>query len=835
MALHKAANVAAPGRTALALAIAATLVVGVCTVNAVSRIGKTFPGFFLWENLFVPAVGEPSWTGARSGLRYQSWLLEVDGRAVRDAHEVGDVLAGRHVGDELTYTFEKNGERYATRIATMALEPRVWISVLGLYVLDALVLLVAGIVVVYLKPTDPAARALFYFSTNLSLYIATSADLFGPYLFRVVYFFTLNLIPVSVAWLLCEFPVDRRRLPRERSALGALLAVSLMLGAASNLAFFRSRGVLLTIDAITHSMLAAAGLAAIVFFCWHFAHTRSALTRARTQVVLLGTVGAFAPPVIALAVVFLLGIPVALNFATLTFVLFPLSIAYAIARHDLFDVDRIIRRTIVYAVLSALVFGTYSLGIGVIDFFFENMTQVGSRIAQGVLILILVLATTPSRDRIQNLVDRLYDRHRYQYRDVVRTASKTFTTILDFEQLVFEALTLIDRTLQPTSAAVYTADVAGQARLRGRMTHAPGESARIVVEPDDPCSIDLGPGMPALATLPVLSADGATSASLRAGLTTLLRDLEAVLVVPMTLEGRLVGLLATAGKRSGGAYNPDDYELARTICDQLAVALENAHAYQTIDLLNVDLEAKNVALEAANRELRETQDELVRKERLAAVGELAGAVAHAIRNPLAGIKAAAQLASLDLDGHVAAESLRDVISETDRLDERIGALLQFSRPFEPELRATSAHDIVMQAVRDTAARAAARGIVVRTTFTPDVPDVSADPVLIEQAVLELLSNAIDATPDAGVIDVSVSVEHGHDGAEVRIEVVDSGAGINEHAAARIFDLFYTTKPRGTGFGLATVKKIIERHGGRISAANRQGRGAAFCISLPAAS
>lgn len=833
MALHEKVRWSAPGRMALILAVAATLVVCVCTVNAVSRIGKPFPGFFLWENLFVPAVGEPSWTGVRSGLRYQSWLVEVDGRTVRNAHDVETALAEYRANDEAAYTFEKSGERYSARIAMMTLSPRVWISVLGLYVLDAVVLLVAGLVVIYLKPADAAARALFYFSTNLSLYIATSADLFGPYLFRVVYFFTLNLIPPSVAWLLCEFPVERRRSKRERPALVALLAVSICLGTMSNLAFFRDRTLLLTLDAVTHSLLAAAGLGAIVFFCWHFAHTRSALTRARTQVVLLGTIGGFAPPVVALAFVFLFGIPVALNFATLTFILFPLSIAYAIARHDLFDVDRIIRRTIVYVVLSALVFGAYSLGIGAVDYFFENLTQVGSRIAEGIIILTLVLATTPSRDRIQDVVDRIYDRHRYRYRDVVRAASKTFATILDFEQLVSEALTLIDQTLQPVSATIFTVDEAGRARLRGRVAHVPGESARIEVARDGEREIPLGTRSAALASLSVLSVDAPTPQSARVGLTALLDELDAVVVAPMTLEGRLVGFLAAAGKRSGGAYSPDDFELVRTICDQLAVALENAQAYQTIDLLNVDLETKNVALESANRELREAQDELVRKERLAAVGELAGAVAHAIRNPLAGIKAAAQLASLDLDGHEAAESLKDVISETDRLDERIGALLQFSRPFEPELRTTSASEMVTHAVRDTAARASARGIIVRTTFAPELPSVSADPVLMEQAILELISNAIDATPDAGIIDVSVIAANSGDGPTVQFEVVDSGAGLNERAVGRIFDLFYTTKPRGTGFGLATVKKIVERHGGRIEAANRPGRGAAFRISLPA--
>lgn len=831
MASHDPAKWAAPGRAALALAIAATVVVGLCTVNAAARIGQVFPGFFLWENLFVPAVGEPSWTGVGSGLRYQSWLTTVEGQPVTRARDVERALAGRAADDVVSYTFEKQDERYEARIATMTLTARVWAVVLGIYVLDAIVLLLAGIVVLYLNPADPAARALFYFSTNLSLYIATSADLFGPYWFRPLYFLSLNLIAVSVAWLLSEFPVDRMRHPSEKRWLAIFLAVSIALGVIANAAFFRHRGLLLAADAVTHSLAAAGGLGAIVFFCWHFARARSALTRARTQVVLLGTVGAFAPPVIALAAVFLLGIPVALNFVTLTFVLFPLSIAYAIARHDLFDVDRIIRRTIVYAVLSALVLCAYSLGIGAIDYFFENLTQLGSRIAEAVLILLLVLGTSPSRDRLQDVVDRLYDRHRYCYRDVVRSASKTFATILDFDELVAEALGLVDRTLQPVSAALYTIGGDGLAVLRGRLSHTPGESVHIEIEPASARTIDLGRRTGALAEVQVLGAGGA-SAGPSLELVPVLTMLDAIVAAPMTLEGRLVGILACAGKRSGAVYNPDDFELLRTMCDQLAVALENARAYQTIDHLNVDLEANNVALERANRELREAQDELVRKERLAAVGELAGAVAHAIRNPLAGIKAAAQLAALDLDGHPAADGLKDVISETDRLNERIGALLQFSRPFEPELRAASASEIVSHAVRDTAARAAARSVVVRTTFAPDLPDVIADPVLMEQAVLELISNAIDATPDAGVIDISITSERSADGTTVDIEVVDSGPGIPERAVGRIFDLFYTTKPRGTGFGLATVKKIVERHGGRIAAANREGRGASFRVSLP---
>ena len=446
------------------------------------------------------------------------------------------------------------------------------------------------------------------------------------------------------------------------------------------------------------------------------------------------------------------------------------------------------------------------------------MSQLGSRIAEGLLILALILLTSPSRDRIQDFVDRIYDRHRYSYRDVVRSASRAFATILDFEKLVSRALSLVDDTLQPSTAAIYTLTADGMGTLRGHLEHPPGESPKITVNATAGSPVDLSAMLSALDKAPIVG-DGTSG-----------------FVAPMKLEGKPVGVLVGGGKRSGAAHTQEDYDLVYTVCDQLAVALQNAQAYRTIDVLNADLAGKNVALEDANRELREAQDELVRRERLAAVGELAGAVAHAMRNPLAGIKAAAQLAALDLDGHPAAEGLADVIGEANRLDDRIGALLQFSRPFEPVIRSADVGDVVAGAVRDIAARAAARRIEIRTMVAPDMPSVELDPVLVEQALLELLSNAIDASADGGKVTVRATcgpnAAAGGAKEELSIEVSDSGSGINERAASRLFELFYTTKARGTGFGLASVKKIVDRHGGRVDVGNRPEGGAVFRIVLP---
>ena len=500
---------------------------------------------------------------------------------------------------------------------------------------------------------------------------------------------------------------------------------------------------------------------------------------------------------------------------------------------DLFDIDRVIKRAVVYFVLSGLVFGIYTISISTFDYFFENMTATASRVAEGALILALILLTNPSRARIQNIVDRLYDRRRYSYRDVVRSTSRAFTTILDFEQLVRTAVSLIDETLQPEFVRLYTVDAGGAAILRGELNRGPYPNPLAEVNLSARTDASLEPLTRALKEADLVTAgDRAEGEDAEAAAQRALRDQRASLTIPMRLEGRLVGFIILGSKRAGGPHTADDLELLRTISDQLSVALENAQAYKIVDQLNLNLESKNIELQEANRELQAAQAELVQKERLATIGMLSGAVAHAIRNPLAGIRAAAQLALLDLDDHVTQPTIVDVVSETDRLDDRIGALLTYSKPFEPELKTVSLSEVAARAVRDTKPRAETQKVGVVLEEITELPPVRVDPDLFEQAIGELISNAIDASPSGTNVVVRTGRE-GDGGTEcVWLEVQDAGPGIRAEQSEQLFELFYTTKSRGTGFGLATVKKIAEGHGGEVLGYNSEGGGACFRIILP---
>lgn len=241
------------------------------------------------------------------------------------------------------------------------------------------------------------------------------------------------------------------------------------------------------------------------------------------------------------------------------------------------------------------------------------------------------------------------------------------------------------------------------------------------------------------------------------------------------------------------------------------------------------------------RKLQTTYDHMIaehqrlieeRHARMAAVGELCASVAHGIRNPLAGMMSSAQL-SLEFDNlsETANGRLEDILNEGKRLDDRINRLLYFStvrnRVFEP-------CDILMvlrDALSEIQQQLDDHGITLHTDF-PDKPlIVEGDRESLSQSVIEVVSNCLNHVSSGGTVRVSCSVDTKHRG-QVRIAIVDDGPGIPEAIQPHVFNLFFTSRPDGNGIGLASVKRAIEYHGGRVSVVPTNGQGAHFEIILP---
>jgi signal transduction histidine kinase len=226
------------------------------------------------------------------------------------------------------------------------------------------------------------------------------------------------------------------------------------------------------------------------------------------------------------------------------------------------------------------------------------------------------------------------------------------------------------------------------------------------------------------------------------------------------------------------------------------------------------------------------QEQLIWKTRMAAMGEIAAAVAHEARNPLGALSNCVQLlrGNPNITGEDA-ELLEIVHTESQRLNEIISDFLAFGRPRPPQFEAVDVHEVVDSTLallrRDGRCPPS---IVFVTKFDPASSAVRADRDQLRQVFWNLFLNAVQAMGEQGELRVDTQSE----GSAVQISVQDTGPGISPETLGRLFEPFYTTRAGGTGLGLAIVRRILEEHNGEIRVDSEPDVGACFTLTLPAA-
>jgi len=234
------------------------------------------------------------------------------------------------------------------------------------------------------------------------------------------------------------------------------------------------------------------------------------------------------------------------------------------------------------------------------------------------------------------------------------------------------------------------------------------------------------------------------------------------------------------------------------------------------------------------RQLEDAQRALVQQEKLAAIGRLAAGVAHEVRNPLGVIRAsAAMMREGFAPGDDAYRACQFICDESDRLNGLVTTLLDFSRPTQPRIEAVDVERVLDHALELAGDSIRAQGAKVEREIAPAAGAVRADARLLAQVLLDLLINAAEAVSPGGRIAVRVASE----AAALRIDVADDGPSVAPEQRASIFEPFVTTKPRGTGLGLAMAQRIAEAHGGTLAfvdgaGAGAGGAGACFRLVVP---
>jgi signal transduction histidine kinase len=280
-----------------------------------------------------------------------------------------------------------------------------------------------------------------------------------------------------------------------------------------------------------------------------------------------------------------------------------------------------------------------------------------------------------------------------------------------------------------------------------------------------------------------------------------------------------------------------DYPVEVTSRDEIGqVARAFAQMTEHLRQSRTDLLRLNAELEGKIGQLERAQAQLIQSEKLASIGETAAAVAHGLRNPLASLRATAQLALRRPDSPESREHLTLIIQEVDRLDRRITHLLNFSRPapFHPVAESVTA--LVEHLLPTFSELLRERRIELQLELPPAPAEVRVDPIQLEQALVEIVANALDAMPDGGRLRVGVRPERapaGPAGGEVVVEIADTGGGIAEQVLPSVCEPFFTTRPEGTGLGLAIARRYVEQNGGRLEIESRRGAGTVVRLRLPA--
>ncbi|MBI4654627.1 MAG: HAMP domain-containing protein [Nitrospirae bacterium] len=234
--------------------------------------------------------------------------------------------------------------------------------------------------------------------------------------------------------------------------------------------------------------------------------------------------------------------------------------------------------------------------------------------------------------------------------------------------------------------------------------------------------------------------------------------------------------------------------------------------------------------------LKEQMLNMQRTEQLRVCGEAATGLAHEIKNPLAGIKVSMEVLAEDpIISEENREVLLKAIKEVRRIELLLKELLNFARPPKPNLTPTNINNIIDVSLAFSInipllSTNNSKAVKVLKDFDNNLPMIMADQMQLQQIFLNLLLNAVEAMPNGGTL----SIKTFHDLAKnsIQVDITDTGKGIRKEIMDKIFQPFFTTKPKGTGMGLAVTKRIVEEHGGNISVRSTQNEGTTFRIAFP---
>ncbi len=866
-------------RWPLAALVVATPILIYAVACSLAWIGTTFPGFFLMNNGVVPTVSGFDWPPDRNAI-FHAEVVEVDFAKVDSSIEVYRRVAAMPAATTFEYRFRRGEEQFSATLASREFGWPDFLQTYGILLVFGAAWLIFGITVGFLQPERSSARVFLCQSLVAGLYPVAGIFLYQgdlEWLTRL-YFLLECLFPATWLHLAVVFPIEQTARKWKLAVPAVTYSFSIVLAAL----VIRGLGSEPVVLAPLHATYIFSGVCMLAFACHlavQFVRHHDSSTRARIKAVLPGAFAAAAVASFAITNSALATRDFPVQFGLIFTPLFSIGVAVAIAKHDLFDVDRYVRTSIVYLIVSVLVVSAYAAIVSLTP---ELAPGEGYRPLRLGLFLILAFALNPVRLLIQRLIDRAFYRSRLSYRTTLEDLSEAMTSMLDTKEIVSEVTGVVADSMQLESATFALAQ--SSERPAEIWVRRAGQNLSELRSPDAVRELADALGADAQPHHAAAISERSPQTPRSTPLPDLLEALQIELIVPLTFRGDNLGALLLGSRRSGRGFDSEDWSLLRTLANQTAVAVHNARSYESLENLTRDLDRKvreqTEALRDSNRDLREAYDQLkdaqsqlLQSEKLASLGRLVAGVAHELNNPASFVhgglenlqryvtrltKMIEAYESRDRNGpgetadiarmredlgleYLLRETptlLKICIEGSDRIKKIIDDLRIFARSDRGERRPVDIGAGIRQTL-ELLQNKIDRGQVTLRIDLSSGPTVDADPGQLNQVWMNLISNALDAVDgiDRPTLEVAVrSVHEGHPDQTSSVEAVisDNGSGIAPEHIPHIFEPFFTTKPvgAGTGLGLAIAYGAVRSHGGTIRVRSTPGRGTSFVVQLP---
>jgi signal transduction histidine kinase len=761
-------------------------------------------------------------------------LLKIDGYPIQTGREIDFVLDNKLPGEKVSLVVQR-GEEILT--VSLILIPRFNKRFIIINLLLGLLFWIVGVFVYLSKPSEKASRIFFWGCMTLSASILCNwpgylfdAGFFG-YVQQVLYLFIYPLVPALILYFTMIYPTEKRLILNHKYLSIIIFApclVFIILLEATYLTAIHLQSMKYYLNYVDfyngfRIYLMLYLIVSIGFFIHSYKFSDTKESRDKIRWILWGMcVGAF-------PFLFLWTIPLVIglqpfvreevNYIFLTVV--PLSFGFSIVKYQALDIEVVINRSIVYALVTGIIIALYLILVGITGHFLHVMSPGPSSFLIIIFTLVAAILFSPIKSRIQNFVDKTFYRVKYNYRLAIK----------DFSNAIFSAhdqIQLTDLILEHINKAIPIDRIALMLRSNSETIFRTAASQGMTEDDVLDLRCELAEQLGHLIRehrVPMIKPGRAEVSNIaRIPENRTLDRIGVELIIPISLQEELTGLLVLGRKLSESKYSAEDIELLMTMANEGFMALERLKLQETM------------ILERAEKEkLKELSD---------LKSEFISHVSHELRTPLTSIQWSVEnlLDGIpEQPGPKVKEYLEGVHDSSQHLGRMIENLLDVSRIeagrieiFAEKLNVLDEVNKVLDILKPLADKKDIRLKVMQT----EELTVKADRDRLRDILTNLLDNAIKYSNQGDVVEVELKIEKKFEKEMIVISIIDHGPGIPKEKQEAIFERFerirkdQAVREKGLGLGLHIVKKLVELQGGRIWVESEVAKGSTFTFILP---